>query len=215
MEKQKTKLIILRHGESLANAEHIYIGHADWDLSPLGKEQAELIADFLDGEKVDYIYSSDLMRAYNTALPCAKRRNMDIIKSRALREIDLGVWQGMKVAEIEEKWEKEFNEGWRADFGRFCPPGGESIPHLARRIKEEITRIASKHFGSTVIIACHAAAIRAFWGKITSTPAEDVAGKIPFPHNASVSTVYFDGERLLPGEFDIHHYLEVENKTDA
>ena len=215
MEKKNTKLILLRHGESLANAEHIYIGHADWDLSALGKKQADIIADFLKDEKVDYIYSSDLIRAYNTALPSAKLRGMEIIKSTALREIDLGVWQGMKVEEIKEKWDKEFKLGWVEGFGTFCPPGGESIPHLAERIKEEVTRIAKKHYGKTVIIACHAAAIRAFWGKITFTPAEEVASKIPFPHNASCSIVDFDGEKLVPVEYDIHHYLDTGKPADA
>ena len=88
--KKETKIIIIRHGESLANAKRIYLGHTDWDLSEKGKEQARQVAEYLSDEKIDVIYSSDLIRAYNTALPHAQRRGMKIIKSRGLREVYLG-----------------------------------------------------------------------------------------------------------------------------
>lgn len=215
MNKKLTKLILIRHGESLANARHIYLGHTDWDLSDYGKEQAREAAEFLRNEKVDAIYSSDLIRAYNTAVPNAEIHGLEIIKSRELREINLGVWEGRPHSELEERWPNEFFHDWREGFGTFSIKGGESVPHLAERIYNEVLRIAKSHSGETVIIACHAAAIRAFWGKLTETPAEDVAEKIPFPHNASCTTVFCDGERLIPGEYGICHYLKPRSPADA
>ena len=76
-----TKLILIRHGESLGNAVRKLLGHTDLDLSPLGYQQAEAAAVALKDERIDAIYSSDLLRAYNTAVPHARLRGIDVIPS--------------------------------------------------------------------------------------------------------------------------------------
>lgn len=207
MKNKNTKIILIRHGESLANAERIYLGHTDWDLSPLGKRQAEIAAESFSDEKIDFIYSSDLIRAYNTALPFAKMRGMEIIKSTDMREINLGKWEGLKLDFIEEMWHDEFIHGWKENFGTFTPPEGESIKHLSERIYKEIFRIGKLHPGKTVLIATHAAAIRSFWGLLCGIPYEELAAKVQFPPNASATTVEFDGERLIPIEYGRADYL--------
>lgn len=210
-----TKIILIRHGESLANASRIYLGHTDWDLTEYGKEQARETAEYLRNEQVAAIYSSDLIRAYNTAVPNAEIHGLEIIKSRELREINLGIWEGKSIDEILERWNEKFNLEWRENFGEFSIEDGESIPHVAERIYDEVLRIARAHTGKTVIVACHAAAIRAFWGRVTETPSHLVASKIPFPHNASCTTVYFDGEKLIPGEYGDAHYLTPKAPAEA
>lgn len=204
---KNTKIIIIRHGESLANAERVYLGHSDWDLSPLGKAQAERAADYFKDEKIDAIYSSDLLRAYNTALPHSKLHSLDVNADRELREVFLGAWEGLKIDYISERWHKEFNVDWRENFGICTPPKGESVPHAAERFFNEVLRIAQRHVGSTVLITAHAAVIRGFWGVITGTKAEEVAAKIPFPTNASASTVEFDGEKLIPINYSFDEYV--------
>ncbi len=213
--KELTKIIIIRHGESLANASRIYLGHTDWDLTDYGKAQAREAAEYLRAEKVDAIYSSDLIRAYNTAVPNSEIHGLPITESRELREINLGIWEGLSIDEILERWHDKFVFEWREDFGRFNIEGGESVPRVAERIYNEILRIGRAHSGKTVIVACHAAAIRAFWGRVTETPAAEVAAKIPFPHNASCTTVFCDGEKIIPGEYGDAHYLTPKDEIDA
>ena len=58
-----------------------------------------------------------------------------------------------------------------------------------------------------MLIGCHAAAIRAFWGKLTGIAPEELASALPFPTNASVSIVYFDGESLAAGEYSHADHL--------
>ena len=193
-----TKIIFIRHGESLANARHIYLGHTDWDLSPLGYEQAEGAAEILSDVKIDKIYSSDLIRAYNTALPHAKRRNLEVIKCKGLREIYLGEWECREVAKLEEEYPEQFLVGWHKNFGTCKVPGGESVPELAERIYRTTIDIARENDGKTLLFGCHAAAIRSFWGKVTNTKPEDVCEMIPFPKNASFTVVEFDGEKINP-----------------
>ena len=204
----ETKIILIRHGESLANAKRIYLGHTDWDLSPRGYSEARAAAEYLRAFKVDAIYSSDLIRAYNTAIPNGEIHHLPVIKSEKLREIYLGEWEGTPISELEERYFEEFNHGWRENFGIFCPPGGEAVQAVADRIYNEVVRIAKLHLGGTVVIACHAAAIRAFWGKVSGVAPERLATEVPFPRNASCTTVVFDGDRILPVVYGFADYLE-------
>ena len=207
-----TRIIFIRHGESLANAKHIYLGHTDWDLSELGYEQAQRAAELLCKVKIDKIYSSDLIRAYNTALPHAKRRGIDVIKCERLREVYLGDWECREVARLGEEYPEEFLIGWHKNFGTCKVPGGESIPELAERIYCATVDIARDNEGKTLLFGCHAAAIRAFWGKVTGTKPEDVCENIPFPKNASFTVVDFDGEKLIPviyGAEDPSQFLQA------
>ena len=203
----ETKIMLIRHGESLANAKGIYLGHTDWDLSPLGYQQAAVVAEYLREEHIDAIYSSDLIRAYNTALPHGIIHNLEVVRRRELREIYLGDWEGRPVSELEAEYPEQFAVGWRREFGTCIVPGGESVPELRERIYNAVLRIGQENVGKTVLIGIHAAAIRAFWGRVTDTPAEEVCEKIPFPKNASITTViYRDGE-LYPVEYGFDEYF--------
>lgn len=198
-----TKLILIRHGQSLGNAENVYLGHTDLDLSPLGYQQAELAARAIKSEPVSAIYSSSLIRAHNTALPHARLHGLSVIDSDELREIYLGEWEMCKLSDLETVWYDEFVLGWRKNFGTYCPPGGESVPHLALRIHKELIRIAEENTGGYVVIASHAAAIRSVWGRVAKIDPEKLADAVPFPTNASLTTMYYDGKELHPIRYSI------------
>lgn len=202
-----TKIIIVRHGESLGNLNHIMLGHTDVDLAPRGFLQADACADYLKGEKIDAIYSSDLVRAMHTAEPHAKLRGMDVIPSRELRECYVGDWENVALDEIVEKWPELFFEGWRKSFGTFRIPGGESVQEAALRFHNEVLRIARENIGKTVLVAAHAAVIRGFWGKITKTPPEELAVTYPYPTNASCSFLWYDGEEFVPLKYSVDEHL--------
>ena len=78
-DKYDTVLLLIRHGQSVGNLNYEFLGHMDKDLSELGYAQAARTAEFLSGEQIDMVYSSDLMRAHNTALPHAKIRGLDVV----------------------------------------------------------------------------------------------------------------------------------------
>ena len=203
-----TKLLIIRHGESLGNATRTFLGHTDLDLSKRGYAQAKRTAEYLKNEHVDVIYSSSLIRAFNTAVPHASIRGLEIVSSNQLREIYAGEWEGLTVDDIIEKYGERYTVDWRMNFGTFSSvPSIESVPALAIRISSEMLRIAKENSGKTVLVATHAAAIRSFFGRISGIPAEELASRLPFPSNASVTVVYFDGERLIPGEYSHDSHL--------
>ena len=197
----KTLIYLVRHGQSIGNANHIYLGHTDMDLSELGYEQAQITAEHLKDIDFEAVYSSDLMCAHNTALPHAKMRNLDVIDSKELRELNIGDWEGVSTDVLKSEHYDDFIVGWLENFGTFCLPNGERVSDGAERMYNEVLRIAKAHPDAKVLIASHAAVIRAFWGKISGIEPEKLASEIPFPTNASYSTVIFDGERLIPDKF--------------
>lgn len=205
--EKHTKIIIIRHGESLGNLHQIMLGHTDIDLAPRGYVQAEAAAEYLKNEPIDAIYSSDLIRAQHTAEPHAKLRGLEIVTSKNLRECYVGDWENVPLEEIVEKWPDLFFEGWRKSFGTFRIPGGESVQEAAARFEAEVTRIARENLGKTVLIAAHAAVIRGFWGKITGTPPEQLATTYLYPTNASCSFVWYNGEALVPLEYSVDEHL--------
>lgn len=207
-----TKLIFIRHGESLGNAERLVCGHLNVDLTEIGYKQAKKAAEYLKNEKIDVIYSSDLIRAYNTAFPHAQIRGLDVIKSKNLREVDVGAWENRYVDEIIAEWgREEYYNAWIGGFGTYKFPSGESIPDACERFYNEIMDICSKNVGKTILIVSHGAIIRAFWSKIRGVKPENIANEVPTPANASISIAYYENEKIIADIYSDSEYL-VKNE---
>ena len=201
-----TRLVITRHGQSQANAEYRFAGHSDFDLSELGRRQAERTADYIcENEKIDVIYSSDLSRAYNTALPTAKRLGLEIIPTEELREIFAGEWEGMTTAELAEKYPEDFGV-WKNDYASSRCTGGESVAEVYRRVTKTVAKIAQRHDGETVMLSTHATLVRAL-SAYSQGLDETRVGEIPFTHNASVNIFIYDNGKLIPEKLDIIEHL--------
>lgn len=201
-----TKLIITRHGQSIANAQFRFAGHSDFDLSETGHKQAELAAEYISKKfKIDYIYSSDLLRAYNTALPTAKLLGLEIIPTTSLREIYAGEWEGLTTAEIAVKYSEDFDV-WKNDYAHSRCTGGESTAQVYERAYRAVVDIASKHDGKTLMLSTHATMVRALCARALGLSA-DRTGEIPFTHNASINLFTFENGRLIPDELNIVEHL--------
>lgn len=206
---KETVFYLVRHGESLGNASRIYLGHTDLDLSELGYKQAQVTAEYLCDVHFDSIYSSDLKRAHNTAVPHAKLRGLEIQDSQELREIYIGDWEGYPIDKLISEHHEAFFNKWLGEFGPFAFPGGESVQASAERFYNELCRIAYENEGKTVLITAHAAIIRAFWCKINSVlPIEKWGESFPFSSNASYSVCTFDGEKFIPGVYSVDKQFE-------
>ena len=125
-----TRLILIRHGESMANSKDMFAGHLDIDLHPNGEKQARVTAEYIKQNfKVDKIYSSDLKRAYYTAKALADLIDMDIETNEGLREIAAGKWDGMVFKDIISIYEEDYSR-WLNDIGNAKCTEGESVVHL-------------------------------------------------------------------------------------
>ena len=205
----KTKIILVRHGQSQGNAKRVLLGHTDLDLTELGFGQAALTAEALKDEKIDAIYSSDLKRAMSTARAHAVLRGLTVNPDVNLREVMLGDWENCSVQEIMEKYgEKVYNEDWLGNFGTFKFPGGDRVMGRARIFFDEVKRLSEENPGKTLLIAAHAAVIRGFFGLVRDLSDEEVSTKTTFPSNASYSVVYYEEGRFIEDSFSVDAHLE-------
>ena len=153
-----TELLLVRHGETDWNRERRFQGHADPPLNEAGREQARELADRLSGEDIAAVYTSDLLRARETAEILAAALDAEIVALRELREIDVGSWQGLTWPEIEEhhpdgaaRWHQN-GHGWDS---------GETYEQLGKRIVAALREIASNHPGQRVLVVGHGGTVRA------------------------------------------------------
>ncbi len=189
------RIILLRHGECLANIEDVFPGQVDSPLSRLGIEQAECAAKYLKNFKIDKIYSSDLSRAIMTAEATNAYFGLDIIIDERLREINGGDWQMKKYDSLSSLYPEDYRL-WKTDTANSTPTNGESVKNLAERMLKVLIEIAENNKNSTVLIATHSGAIRAF-ESIVSKNGLNGWNEIPFVSNASI-TIY----EYKNGKFD-------------
>lgn len=201
-----TTIIIIRHGQSVANLNKVFAGHFDADLSDMGHTQAKLTAKEIASKfKIDKIYASDLKRAYNTALPLAELLGLEIIPDEGLREIYAGEWEGRTFDELASVYAHDYTV-WRTDIGNSRCTGGESARELGERMQAKIREIAKENEGKTVAVATHAAAIRSLMA-ICSENGFDGMKDIPFVSNASYSVIKVENDELLFTETSLDDHL--------
>ena len=150
-----TRLVIIRHGESVYNIERRYTGQTDVALTEKGVLQAEITGKYiLENYKIDEIYSSDLIRAVNTAKPIADPLGLEIKTDARLREIYAGKWQGYYFSEVAEIFKEEY-EYYKAHKTTARTPGGEGMQDVMKRMHEAVLEIAEANDGKTVLISTH------------------------------------------------------------
>jgi len=202
-----TTIYMIRHGESEANERDAFLGHHDLPLTATGRKQANMTADFLAGhvQRPDVIYSSDLSRAYQTAMATAERVQMPIITDQGLREINAGLWENVTFAELREKFSKSFGI-WQENIGIAQCDGGESVKQLQTRVVAAITRIAKAHENSVVFLFTHATPIRIVAAHCLGKPLEELK-TVPWAANASVTKVVFDGQSFSLAEYSRDDFM--------
>lgn len=204
-----TTIYLIRHGQSKANEKEVFAGFYNIELTQKGKDQAKLTANFLKEIKPDYIYSSDLIRAYDTATFTAENYGMEIIADQQLREMDAGEWDGLTLTEIKNKYEKEFYL-WRNDIGNAYCHGGETTRQVQERIVKKVTEIAKAHKDKVVFIFSHATAIRTFSAYCKGLTFDQMKD-LPWPSNASVTKVQFENDKFELLEYSIDSFMGDES----
>ena len=199
------KIYLIRHGESQANDLGLFLGHGDLDLTERGRAQAKKTADFLSELPIDAIFSSDLKRAYNTALESAKKLNLKVTKNQGLREIDCGDWDFVPFDELRVKYKESFGV-WTNDLPNARCDGGESIEELQKRIVKTINEIVSENAGKNIAIFSHATSIRCFVGYCTGKGKNGVAG-ISWAPNASVTEIEYENGTYKIINYGMDHFM--------
>ena len=160
-----TILVLIRHGQSLWNAENRFTGWTDIDLSKKGENEAKAAGEKLENVSFDVVHTSALMRAQRTAEIIIKhnKKAQDIptYKDERLNERHYGSLQGLNKTETAEKYGAEQVHIWRRSFD-ISPPDGESLKMTAERTLPYFKDDVLKHLneGKNVLISAHGNPLR-------------------------------------------------------
>ncbi|GCE27125.1 hypothetical protein KDA_26090 [Dictyobacter alpinus] len=156
-----TRLLLVRHGETLANREFRYIGTRDDTLSERGVMQAQRLAQTLAPLSIGAVYSSPLRRASQTAQAIAAQQQLTVQHLDGLREGNFGNWEGLSRAEVLARSAEDARQlqAWEQDPTQ-APPDGESFMHVQQRVVAEIVRLVQKHPGQTLVLVSHVGPIK-------------------------------------------------------
>lgn len=153
-----TRILLIRHGQSRGNAEGRFGGHTATPLSQRGRRQAEAAARALASEKITAIYSSDLLRAVETAEPLARLTGLEIKRTTAFRERSVGVMEGLTFQEAAEQHPEQYAALIRRDFEHIIL-GGESYRQMLDRAAEKLDHAIEQHRGGRICVFSHTGTI--------------------------------------------------------
>lgn len=149
-----TRIYLVRHGQVAGFDQPRYNGQTDVALTDYGIEQYHCLKDRLAGKNISVCYTSDLTRCTAGAEIICNAFAIEPIKRRELRELNIGVWEGLAWQEIQAAWP----DGWQArlaDLVNYRVPQGENLLDLEARVMPVINEVVERHKGEEVLVVAH------------------------------------------------------------
>ncbi len=156
-----TSIYLIRHAEAEGNLFRRAQGHWNGKVTDRGRRQIDALAERFRGVKIDAVYSSDLDRTVATAGALLRGRELELVTTPRLREVNMGVWEGEPWGNITYRWPEQmylFNN----EPERWFVPGCESFGEVQERMTKVILELAAKHEGGTIAAVSHGMAIKIF-----------------------------------------------------
>ena len=195
----KSKLVLVRHGQSEWNAKNLFTGWKDPKLTDLGIQEAIKAGDLLETRnlKFDLMFTSDLFRAQETGRLILEQMNqtdIQVIEDQSLNERNYGDLAGLNKDEAREKWGEEQVHIWRRSFD-VPPPGGESLKNTAERVLPyfEIEIMPKVKEGLNILIAAHGNSLRALVMELEKISSEEIV-KLEIATGDPLIYEYSDGD---------------------
>lgn len=188
------RVIVIRHGYSVANKEAFFSGQMDVALDEVGYRQSDMVGKYvLENFKIDKVYASDLSRACNTVKPIADALGLEIIKRKDLREADVGEWHGLKIDDVVNHFPESFAK-YKENPGESGFDGGETYAELQARMVAAINEIVAENECEeerTVVVGSHGGTIRSWLCYWLGIPLREL-GKVPHVPNTSITVADFE-----------------------
>ena len=156
---KKTEIILIRHGETEWNSQKRMQGHSNSDLSSVGQVQIQALGQWMKNLPFDLIYSSDSLRAKQTAEAITQFSGHELQFDQRLREKNLGVFEGLTSEEARERHPEVFRL-FKTAGSKYVIDEGESTQQLQDRALEIVNEIRIKHPEERVLLVTHGGFIR-------------------------------------------------------
>lgn len=152
-------LYIVRHGQTNWNILGKTQGHGNSDLTFQGIEQAKDLSESMLNHNIDYIYSSDLGRAIQTANIVGEKLGIDVTTTPDLREMGFGEWEGLLIDQIKNDY-ADIYKTWRNEPHNVDIPGGETLHLIKERTDKFISELNSKYDNKHIVLVTHSVTAR-------------------------------------------------------
>ncbi|PLX18328.1 MAG: hypothetical protein C0601_04740 [Candidatus Muiribacterium halophilum] len=202
----KKNIVLIRHANSIGNKNGIIQGHLDYSLSDRGKEEAISLGEYFKKNNIifDKVYSSDLARAFETAILSSGFNKKNIILSKDLREIYLGSWQGKKKSEI---FTNEIRMTWEKSPSKVNIKDAETLKDAGKRMMRFLKTIS----GENIAVFSHGGIIAIFLSIIKGTDIDDCW---KFRHeNTAYSFLEKEDQNIKITKYNIHSHLKTADDS--
>lgn len=164
---------IVRHGQTNWNILGKTQGHGNSDLTQKGEEQAFELAKAIKEYPIDYIYSSDLGRAVQTAEIVGDQIGVKVNQTKSLREMGFGDWEGLLIDEIKKNHAKTY-ETWRNQPHLAEIPGGETLQIIKERTDKFLQELNEKYDGKHIVLVTHSVTARVILLSVLNSAMENI-----------------------------------------
>lgn len=166
-----TNLYLIRHAESVANADNLLAGRIDYPLSATGKRDAAIIAtEFAAQISIDLIWCSPLLRAQQTAAPFLVACDAPLRIDERIQEQHMGRFSGKSYPEVES--DAGYCHDRTARWDWVPEGGGESYRMIAARVESFLADLrvqCERESLQNVLIVTHAVTLRLFRACLEAT----------------------------------------------
>ncbi|MDP7614422.1 MAG: histidine phosphatase family protein [SAR324 cluster bacterium] len=156
---KETEIILIRHGETEWNSQQRMQGHSNSDLSEVGRGQIQALGELMKNVSFDHIYSSDSLRARQTAEAITQYSGHTLQFDQRIREKNLGVFEGLTSTEAKER-HPEIYRLFKTAGANYVIDEGESTQQLLERALEFIEEIRLRHPQERVVMVTHGGVVR-------------------------------------------------------
>ncbi len=156
---KETEIILIRHGETEWNSQKRMQGHSNSDLSEVGRGQIQALGELMKNVSFDHIYSSDSLRARQTAEAITQYSGHTLQFDQRIREKNLGVFEGLTSTEAKER-HPEVYRLFKTAGANYVIDEGESTQQLLERALEFIEEIRLRHPQERVVMVTHGGVVR-------------------------------------------------------
>ena len=148
------EIVLVRHGETDWNAGEVFRGRADVDLNETGRQQAELLGEYLRSEKIDFVYSSPLQRAMKSAAAIAAYHRLKVNSISNLIDFDFGEWQGKSLKEVKAQYPELYRD-WMDTPEQVRIPGGECLEDVSGRVMSFVEDAVMRCGDGRIVLVSH------------------------------------------------------------
>jgi broad specificity phosphatase PhoE len=164
-----TRLYLLRHGEVEASYHRVFGGKIDMDLSPLGHQQVQALADYFRRHPPHVMYASPMKRVRQTLAPLARQTGLDPIVIPGLREVDFGVWTGLSWDQVYERFKVSAFD-WLNQLEAGSIAEAESTAAFRQRVDDGLRQILERSPCKEVAVVAHGGVIRMLLSLLLDLP---------------------------------------------